>query len=92
MNHNLGLLSHTNLIIFIDSKYLLGVATGWGATKQQGQTSNKLQEVKVPIMSNIDCRKTAYGSKRITDNMLCAGYPEGQKDSCQVYEKIHCKD
>lgn len=36
-------------------------------------------------MSNIDCRKTGYGNK-ITDNMLCAGYPQGMKDSCQVNE------
>ncbi|VEN61163.1 unnamed protein product [Callosobruchus maculatus] len=28
-----------------------GVAVGWGATKQNGQTASKLQEVKVPIMS-----------------------------------------
>nr|CAI5835085.1 unnamed protein product [Callosobruchus analis] len=58
------------------------VAVGWGATKQNGQTATKLQEVKVPIMSNVDCKKTGYGS-RITDNMMCAGYPEGKKDSCQ---------
>lgn len=64
-------------------KPVLGVVTGWGATEQHGQVATKLQEVKVPIMSNIDCRKTGYGSK-ITDNMLCAGYPEGMKDSCQV--------
>ncbi|CAH1175616.1 unnamed protein product [Phaedon cochleariae] len=59
-----------------------GIVTGWGATKAQGQTSSKLQEVKVPIISNIDCKKTGY-SNRITDNMMCAGYPNGQKDSCQ---------
>lgn len=40
-------------------------------------------EVKVPIISNIACRETGYG-KKITDNMLCAGFPEGMKDSCQV--------
>ncbi|KAJ8931120.1 hypothetical protein NQ314_016001, partial [Rhamnusium bicolor] len=61
---------------------LQGIATGWGATKEHGQISNKLQEVTVPIMSNSDCRKTGYGYK-ITDNMLCAGFPHGNKDSCQ---------
>jgi hypothetical protein len=36
-------------------------------------------------MSNQDCRKnTKYNEKMISDNMLCAGYPEGMKDSCQV--------
>lgn len=49
-----------------------------------GSISETLQEVSVPIMSNAQCRKTGYGEKRITDNMLCAGIPEGGKDSCQV--------
>lgn len=49
-----------------------------------GSISDTLQEVTVPIMSNAQCRKTGYGEKRITDNMLCAGIPEGGKDSCQV--------
>lgn len=49
-----------------------------------GSISDSLQEVVVPVLSNADCRKTAYGSSRITDNMLCAGFPKGGKDSCQV--------
>lgn len=61
-----------------------GIVTGWGVTKQGGQVSDTLQEVKVPIMSNSECKKTKYGEKRITNNMLCAGYPKGEKDSCQV--------
>ncbi|XP_077289421.1 trypsin-1-like [Arctopsyche grandis] len=60
-----------------------GIVTGWGALEEHGAVANALQEVTVPIMSNEECRKTAYGEKRITDNMLCAGFPEGMKDSCQ---------
>ncbi|XP_058839024.1 transmembrane protease serine 9-like [Topomyia yanbarensis] len=60
-----------------------GIVTGWGATAENGAISVTLQEVIVPIMSNTDCRKSGYGEKRITDNMLCAGFPEGNKDSCQ---------
>lgn len=61
-----------------------GIVTGWGVKKAGGATSAVLQEVMVPIMSNKDCRNSAYGSSRITDNMMCAGYSDGKKDSCQV--------
>lgn len=60
-----------------------GLVTGWGVKSQGGSTNPILHEVSVPIMSNADCRKSMYGSRRITDNMLCAGYPEGKKDACQ---------
>jgi secreted trypsin-like serine protease len=62
---------------------LNGIVTGWGATAESGAVSVNLQEVTVPIMSNAECRKTGYGSARITDNMMCAGYDKGEKDSCQ---------
>lgn len=51
---------------------------------EQGDISPTLQEVIVPILSNSECRKSGYGSSRITDNMLCAGFKDGEKDSCQV--------
>ncbi|XP_046739386.1 trypsin-1-like isoform X2 [Diprion similis] len=60
-----------------------GIVTGWGATAESGPLAHKLQELMVPILSNIECRASKYPSRRITDNMLCAGYPEGGKDSCQ---------
>ncbi|XP_032586210.1 trypsin-1 [Drosophila mojavensis] len=60
----------------------IGVVTGWGALKVGGPTSDTLQEVQVPILSQDECRKSRYGNK-ITDNMLCGGYDEGGKDSCQ---------
>nr|XP_037867296.1 37-kDa protease isoform X1 [Bombyx mori] len=58
-----------------------GVVTGWGTTEEGGSVSNALQEVKVPIVTNEECRK-GYGD-RITDNMICAGEPEGGRDACQ---------
>lgn len=61
-----------------------GIVTGWGATKEGGSISHSLQEVVVPILSNTECRATKYPSRKITDNMLCAGYKQGGKDSCQV--------
>ena len=41
----------------------------------------RLQEVMVPVVSNQDCR-TTYSI--LTSNMICAGLPNGGKDSCEV--------
>ncbi|XP_053996820.1 trypsin-1-like [Hylaeus anthracinus] len=60
-----------------------GIVTGWGAVSESGSVSQTLQEVMVPILTNTECRATKYPARRITDNMLCAGYEEGMKDSCQ---------
>ncbi|CAG9579619.1 unnamed protein product [Danaus chrysippus] len=58
------------------------VVAGWGTTEEGGSVSSTLQAVKVPIISNEECRKTDY-KNRITDNMLCAGEQEGGRDACQ---------
>jgi len=62
----------------------IATVVGWGAKSQGGSTSDTLQKVDIPVISNQDCRdKTTYGDK-ITGNMLCAGnINEGGKDSCQ---------
>ncbi|PSN57580.1 hypothetical protein C0J52_00493 [Blattella germanica] len=60
------------------------VAAGWGTLHEDGKPSCILQQVEVPVMSNADCKKnTKYNEKMISDNMMCAGYPDGMKDSCQ---------
>lgn len=66
-----------------------GIVTGWGATRENGPLAEKLQEVKVPILSNAQCKESKYGPNRITENMMCAGYKEGGKDSCQVIVHRH---
>jgi len=68
------------------------IASGWGTVKEDGKPSCILQKVEVPVMSNQECRmNTNYSQKMISDNMLCAGYPEGMKDSCQVsWQLIDC--
>lgn len=78
---------HAFCLTIVEELYTgrLATAAGWGTLKEDGKPSCLLQEVQVPVLSNDDCRKTNYSSKMISDNMLCAGYPEtGKKDSCQV--------
>lgn len=53
---------------------------GWGALSQGGPTSQTLQQVDIPIVSNSDCANT-YSN--LTDNMICAGRDMGGQDSCQ---------
>lgn len=58
----------------------LATVTGWGTTSEGGSIASVLQEVDVPLVSNATCNNS-YGG--ITDNMICAGYASGGKDSCQ---------
>ncbi|KAH8248922.1 hypothetical protein KR032_004314 [Drosophila birchii] len=59
------------------------VVAGWGLIKEGGVTSNYLQEVNVPVISNQQCRQTRYKDK-IAEVMLCAGLvQQGGKDACQ---------
>ncbi|XP_044018245.1 trypsin-1-like [Aphidius gifuensis] len=60
-----------------------GTVVGWGSTKEGGSSSNVLRQVVVPIMTNGECRAMKYPPRRITSNMMCAGFPGGGQDSCQ---------
>lgn len=63
----------------------IATASGWGTLKEDGKPSCILNKVDVPVISNEECRKTNYSANMISDNMMCAGYPQvGKKDSCQV--------
>lgn len=46
--------------------------TGWGTLSSGGRSPTTLQEAKVTVMSNKDCKKTGYGSSEIDSSMLCA--------------------
>ncbi|XP_012155514.2 trypsin-1 [Ceratitis capitata] len=60
-----------------------GIVAGWGLTSQDGSVSSILREVAVPIITNAQCRATAYKSM-IVSTMLCAGVVgKGGKDACQ---------
>merc|ERR1719369_14591 len=56
--------------------------TGWGVKNEGGLLlPHQLQKVEVPVVSDEECREP-YGDQ-VQDNMICAGVPEGGKDSCQ---------
>uniref|UniRef100_A0A3P8VNB4 Peptidase S1 domain-containing protein n=1 Tax=Cynoglossus semilaevis TaxID=244447 RepID=A0A3P8VNB4_CYNSE len=55
--------------------------TGWGNIRSGVPLTfpGRLQEVNIPIVSTSQCSDTYT----LTANMICAGVPEGGKDSCQ---------
>jgi transmembrane serine protease 9 len=61
----------------------LVTAIGWGLTAEGTQVSNVLRRVTVQIFSNKTCNGVASYAGIITDQMMCAGFAEGGKDSCQ---------
>ncbi|XP_053908981.1 serine protease 27-like [Cuculus canorus] len=68
------------------------VATGWGDIREGEDlpSPRRLQKLEVPIMAQDTCRRL-YGidmgrslpPRRIQDDMMCAGYAEGLKDTCK---------
>lgn len=68
-----------------DDDQTLGAAAitaGWGTTREgSGALPDKLRKVDVPLVSRAECLKSYPG--KITERMVCAGYPQGGKDSCQ---------
>ncbi|XP_076241545.1 transmembrane serine protease filzig [Calliopsis andreniformis] len=70
----------------IDFTGRMATVTGWGRLKYNGGVPSVLQEVQVPIIKNSVCQEmfqTGGHSKLILDSFLCAGYANGQKDSCE---------
>jgi secreted trypsin-like serine protease len=62
------------------------VVIGWGATAEGGGTTPQLMRVWVDIQDSKLCEanyQEVIPNLEITDNMLCAGLPEGGQDSCQ---------
>lgn len=55
---------------------------GWGATSEGGSGSSQLLEVDLPIISDAACA-AHYGTSTDGATEICAGVPEGGKDSCQ---------
>ncbi|XP_028177828.1 serine protease lint, partial [Ostrinia furnacalis] len=64
----------------------MATVTGWGRLKYGGGVPAVLQEVQVPVIENSACQEmfqTAGHAKKILNSFICAGYANGQKDSCE---------
>lgn len=62
---------------------------GWGRTQEGGKSANILQELQLPTVKTDQCKEDYQkigklnSEKQFDDSVLCAGYREGGKDSCQ---------
>lgn len=63
---------------------------GWGRTAEGGQPSDVLMQVQLPVLNNEICKdryrkqgKLIDETKQFNDAVMCVGYLEGGKDSCQ---------
>lgn len=56
--------------------------SGWGATREGGPLSNILRTVSQPLVNDEVCNGTSMYNGQIAYAMLCAGLPEGGRDSC----------
>ncbi|UJR08931.1 hypothetical protein I4U23_013183 [Adineta vaga] len=63
------------------SEKINSIAIGWGRLNENSSLSYRLQQVRLPIISN----KNYICSQQISDNLvhLCAGFIQGKKDTCQ---------
>ncbi|XP_068100118.1 serine protease 27-like [Hyperolius riggenbachi] len=59
--------------------------TGWGniATDADLPEPMTLQKVMVPLIDHDDCQEMYMNVSSIAEDMICAGYKDGQKDACQ---------
>ncbi|KAG8009967.1 Complement C1r-A subcomponent [Nibea albiflora] len=71
---------------------MMGLVSGFGLTDEGRRRilTNKLKYVQLPVVEQEACRISVTLAKRtrthvpnLTNNMFCAGIPEGGKDSCQ---------
>nr|XP_029730079.1 venom protease-like [Aedes albopictus] len=69
-----------------DVTYYSPFIAGWGTTSYRGPTASRLQEVQVIVLPTDQCafNYKLYFPDQVFDNtVLCAGFPQGGKDSCQ---------
>jgi trypsin len=58
--------------------------SGWGTTSEGSYAlPNLLNKVEIPLVTTKNCNASTAYNGDITDRMICAGLPQGGKDSCQ---------
>ncbi|XP_076592860.1 ovochymase-2-like [Chaetodon auriga] len=79
---------------------MMGLVSGFGVTEidKRRILTNKLKYVQLPVVDQETCtdsitvaRKTKDSVPSLTNNMFCAGVPEGGKDSCQDKQTLEVK-
>lgn len=69
-------------IISNPSNKIVSRVLGFGTTSVQNHLMSDLQQVDLPIVSNAVCQVAYQGTYNILETHICAGFAEGQKDSC----------
>ena len=59
------------------------LATGWGSTESFPDLPIRLQQVELPLLATRTCNDRDSYRGMITENMFCAGFEEGGRDTCQ---------
>jgi len=60
------------------------MVSGWGKLNSESEyLPDTLQKVRVPVVSDSECRREYRGVATVTKSMLCAGYHRGGRDSCE---------
>lgn len=72
----IGSREFTNMLL----KHGQGTVSGWGSTLYRGRPAVILQVLTVPFVDRLTCLKST--STSIQQNMFCAGFPAGGKDTC----------
>ncbi|KAL2304168.1 hypothetical protein Nmel_012910, partial [Mimus melanotis] len=73
----LGSREFTNALL----KQGVGTVSGWGRQLFRGRKATTLQVLKVPFVDRPTCLKST--STTILQNMFCAGYAAGGRDTCE---------
>lgn len=56
--------------------------SGWGRIRTGGPLADVLQKIDMPVLPQEQCREMFKDINEITDRMFCAGFVNGQGDSC----------